>query len=92
LPTSCSDAASRARFGEPGDAVDVIARPRIAFGERGQEHARRLLARRHTAPVLLGVHALVGEAQRLHRGARLGRQQHGAVGGADHEAVPVLAE
>ena len=79
LPTSWSSAArrtvsrsSRAEaeaagggLGELGDGAHVAAQGRVAGGEHAQQDVLDLARGGHAAGVLLGVHALVGDAQGL---------------------------
>ena len=64
----------------------------MALRQRAQQHVARLAPRRYAAAVLLQVHALVGDVERVLGAGGLRRQHHRAVGAGDREAVPVLAE
>ena len=57
--------APRDGLGQLGHAADVLAQLGVALGQRAQQHVAALVARRAAAAVLVGVHALVGDAQRL---------------------------
>ena len=63
----------RGRLGEVGDAAEVAAQVRVALGQRAQQHVLALAARGRAAGVLLRVHALVGDPQRLGDVRRLER-------------------
>ena len=61
------------RLGQLGHAADVLAQLGVALGQRAQQHVAALAARRAAAAVLVRVHALVGDAQRLAGVVRLAR-------------------
>ena len=76
--------AHRAR--ELGDVVHVALQVGLALAQDGEQHLARLALGR-AAAVLEGVHAVIGQAQRVGGGVGVGGQRDQAVGGVDREGV-----
>ncbi len=77
-------------LGEVGDGASAGREAGVACGQDAQQRLLDLPRGGHAAGVLLGVHPLVGDAQRLGRVGGLARQRDRAIGAADPEAVAVL--
>ena len=75
-----------------GDVGHVAPQFRLALGQHLHQHVARLPAAGRAARVLVRVHALVGQLQRRLRARGLGGDLDDPVGGADVEALAVLAE
>jgi hypothetical protein len=77
---------------EPGDLLHVGVELGVAFTQEPQQHVAPLRARRLAQEGLLGIQALIGDAQRLGGVARLLAQQYLAVASADREALAALQQ
>ena len=75
-----------------GDIGDVIGKARVSLGDGAQKDVLALTAGRALAPVLLHVHPLVGDPERLEGVLRVLRDRYDPVRARDFEAFTVLAE
>src|SRR4029450_11703118 len=80
------------RLDELSDAVVVLTEVRVALGERAHQYVAALASSGRAPRVLLGVHRLVGLAQRLGDIASVLRDHHGPERSRDREPFAVLAE
>ena len=65
---------------------------RVALVEDGDEDVHALPPRARTMPLLVEVHAVVRDAERLGELVRLGRHQHGSERAADEKSLALFGQ
>ena len=79
-------------LGQPAHGARVLVEVRMSLVQHAHEQVLAVVGRARAPAVLLGVHPLVGQPQRLGSVPRVGGQQDGAVRSADVEALAALGQ